>query len=118
MRHRASRRYAVVAPLLLAFAALCTAAGVAPPSSVASDPSAVSESRALEGARGRHEALAPRATTASSKSGVHVDVLGVLTALAIGAVLLLGRYVAGTRRTPLPRFRIASLGARAPPALV
>jgi hypothetical protein len=122
MHHRASRLHAVAA-LLLALGALGTVAGVASLGSSASNPYAVT-SRAHERTGVRREAFASRApAAAAAKSGpyapgVHVDLAGALAAVAVGALLLLGRLVAGRAGRLLPRLAAAPLGARAPPALV
>ena len=120
MRHRASRLHAVVAALLLALGALCTAAGVASLTSSASDSSAVS-SRAHDGGDRRPEAFAPRATAVSPAksgahgSGLHLDLLAAFAAVGVGALLLLGWFTVGRARSLLPRLVTAPVGARAPP---
>lgn len=113
----------MVAALLLALGAMFTAAGVASLTSSASDSSAVASTRTHEGAEARPEAFAARTTAvASSKSGAHGSVLHLDVVAAIGALaavlLVLGWLVAGRARRLLPRLVIATLGARAPPALV
>ena len=121
MRHRVSRVQAVVAALLLALGAMCTAAGVASLTSSTSGSSAVASPRAPEGAEPRHDALAPRATSVSAKAGAHASGphLGLVAVTALAAVLLLlGWFVAGRARRLVPRLVSAPLGARAPPALV
>ena len=123
MHHRALRLHAVVAALLLALGATFTAVGVASLTSSTSDPSAVSSTRAHEGAETRHEAFSSRGTAASSAksgahgTGLHLDLLAAATALAVG-LLLLGWCVGSRARRLLPRLVTAPLGARAPPVLV
>lgn len=121
MRHRAPRLHAVVAALLLALGAMFTAAGAASLTSSTSDPSAVASSSSREGAEPRHDVLAPRTTSASSKAGIHLsgpllDLVAVVATLAM-ALLLLGWRVCERGRRLLPRLVAAPLGARAPPAL-
>jgi hypothetical protein len=117
MRHRASRLHAVVAALLLALGAWCTAAGVASLTSTTSDSSAVSSTR-------HHDALTPRSPAVSSvksgahRPGLHLDLVAAIAALGAATLLLLGWLVARRARQLLTRFAIVPLGARAPPALV
>jgi len=118
MHHRASRLHAVVAVLLLAFGALGISA-VAASHSSASDPSGASEARGSRQVGTRHEAFASRATfKAATHAGPQTDVAAVLTALAVGTLLLLGWHALGRGRLRLPRRVAVSLGARAPPTLV
>jgi hypothetical protein len=121
MRHRGSRLRAVVAALLLALGAMFTAVGVASLTPSTADGSAAS-SRARHGAAARHDAFAPRGTSAPAKAaaqvaGLHLDLVAAVVALA-AALLLLGWFVAGRARGLLPRLVTAPLGARAPPAFV
>ena len=113
----------MVAALLLALGALCTAAGVASLTSSASDSSAVS-SHAHDGVDRRPEAFAPRVTAVSPakagahSSGLHLDLLAAFAVVAAGALLLLCWFIVGRARSLLPRLVTAPVGARAPPALV